>query len=48
MAFNEMSDMSSFVISFTNDPKGDFGAFAKGCCRRTKIDQFLKVVPNQN
>ena len=30
MPFDEISDMSSFVISFTNDPKGDFGAFAKG------------------
>lgn len=30
MAFDEISDMSSFVISFTNDPKGDFSAFAKG------------------
>jgi len=25
--------MSSFVISFTNDPKGDFGVFAKGYTR---------------
>ena len=30
MAFDEISDMSSFVISFTNDPKGEFAAFAKG------------------
>jgi hypothetical protein len=30
MAFDEISDMSNFVISFSNDPKGDFGAFAKG------------------
>ena len=30
MAFDETSDASSFVISFTSDPKGDFGAFAKG------------------
>ena len=30
MAFDEISDMSNFVISFSNDPKSDFGAFAKG------------------
>ena len=30
MPFYEISDTSSFVISFTHDPKGDFGAFAKG------------------
>lgn len=30
MPFDEISDMNSFVISFTNDPKGDFHAFAKG------------------
>ena len=30
MPFDEISDTSSFVISFTHDPKGDFGAFAKG------------------
>jgi hypothetical protein len=30
MPFNEISDTNSFVTSFTNDPKGDFGAFAKG------------------
>jgi len=30
MPFDEISDTSSFVISFTNDPKSDFGAFAKG------------------
>ena len=33
MPFDEISDMSSFVISFTNDPKGDFGVFAKGYTR---------------
>jgi hypothetical protein len=31
--FDEISDMSSFVTSFTNDPMGDFGAFAKGYTR---------------
>jgi len=30
MPFDEISDMSNFVISFNADPKGDFGAFAKG------------------
>ena len=30
MPFDEFSDTSGFVISFTNDPKGDFGIFAKG------------------
>jgi hypothetical protein len=30
MPFNEISDTSNFVISFTSDPKGDFGIFAKG------------------
>src|SRR5271154_5716323 len=30
MPFNEISDTSNFVISFTNDPMGDFAAFAKG------------------
>lgn len=30
MPFDEISDTSSFVISFTNDPKRDFWAFAKG------------------
>lgn len=33
MPFDDLSDMSSFVISFSNDPKGDFGAFAKGYTR---------------
>lgn len=33
MPFDEISDMSNFVVSFTNDPKGDFGAFAKGYTR---------------
>jgi hypothetical protein len=30
MAFDEFKDASNFVISFTNDPKGDFKVFAKG------------------
>jgi|CXWL01.1.fsa_nt_gi hypothetical protein len=30
MPFDEISDASNIVISFTNDPKGDFWAFAKG------------------
>ena len=30
MPFDEISDMSNFVISFNADPKGDFDAFAKG------------------
>jgi hypothetical protein len=30
MAFDEIKDASNFVISFTQDPKGDFGVFAKG------------------
>lgn len=30
MPFDDISDTSDFVISFTNDPKGDFGVFAKG------------------
>lgn len=30
MAFDEIKDASNFVISFTQDPKGDFGMFAKG------------------
>lgn len=30
MPFDEISDTSNFVTSFTNDPKGDFGAFAEG------------------
>lgn len=33
MPFDEVNDASSFVISFTNDAKGDFGAFAKGYMR---------------
>lgn len=33
MPFNETSDESSFVISFTADPKGDFGVFAEGYTR---------------
>lgn len=30
MPFDEINDTSNFVISFTSDPKGDFGVFAKG------------------
>lgn len=30
MPFNEINDTSNFLISFTNDPKGDFDVFAKG------------------
>lgn len=30
MPFDDISDTSNFVISFTSDPKGDFGVFAKG------------------
>ena len=30
MPFDEINDTSNFVVSFTNDPKGDFDVFAKG------------------
>lgn len=30
MPFDEIDDTSNFVISFTNDPKRDFAAFAEG------------------
>ena len=33
MPFDEISDTSSFAISFTNDPMADFSAFAKGYTR---------------
>jgi len=33
MPFDEINDTSSFVTSFTNNPKGDFGAYAKGYTR---------------
>ena len=33
MPFDEISDMSNFVISFTTEAKGDFRAFAKGYTR---------------
>ena len=38
MAFyNSMSDGNSFVISFTQNPKQDFGVFAKGYARAASI-----------
>src|SRR5262245_8250420 len=30
MAFDEISDPTNFVISFTRQPRDDFGVFAKG------------------
>ena len=42
--YNSINDSSNFVISFTSDPKQDFGVFAKGytLAASTLAEQLLK------
>ncbi len=47
MPFDEINDTSSFVTSFTNDPKGDFGAFANGYARAAnRLAAWLLKAPS--